>query len=94
MNRNNNTLEGIGAFTVIILAIFTLVISPALSFMFAYIGGCILKFFVGDALVNGLNIIFNTTRFTLLFVQQLQQLVNILKQQSICQSINNNRSYI
>lgn len=64
MNRNNNTLEGIGAFTVIILAIFTLVISPALSFMFAYIGGYILKFFVGDALVNGLNIIFNTTRFT------------------------------
>lgn len=52
MNRKNNTLEGIGAFTVIILAIFTLVISPALSFMFAYIGGCILKFFVGDALVN------------------------------------------
>lgn len=35
-----------------------------ISFMFAYIGGCILKFFVGDALVNGLNIIFNTTRFT------------------------------
>ena len=65
MNRNNNnTLEGIGAFTVILLAIFALVISPALSFMFAYIGGCILKFFVGDALVNGLNIIFNTTRFT------------------------------
>lgn len=52
MNRKDNTLEGIGAFTVIILAIFTLVISPALSFMFAYIGGCILKFFVGDALVN------------------------------------------
>lgn len=48
MNKNNNTLEGIGAFTVILLAIFTLVISPALSFMFAYIGGCILKFFVGD----------------------------------------------
>lgn len=98
MNRKDNTLEGIGAFTVIILAIFTLVISPALSFMFAYIGGCILKFFVGDALVNGLNIIFNTTRFTKpmipVFVQQLQQLVNILKQQSICQSINNNRSYI
>lgn len=38
MNRNNNTLEGIGAFTVMLLAIFTLVISPALSFMFAYIG--------------------------------------------------------
>lgn len=37
MNRKDNTLEGIGAFTVIILAIFTLVISPALSFMFAYI---------------------------------------------------------
>lgn len=54
MNRNNNTLEGIGAFTVILLAIFTLVISPALSFMFAYIGGCILNFFVGDTLVNHL----------------------------------------
>ena len=63
-NMIDTALEGIGAFTVIILAIFTLVISPALSFMFAYIGGCILKFFVGDALVNGLNIIFNTTRFT------------------------------
>lgn len=34
MNRKDNTLEGIGAFTVILLAIFTLVISPALSFMF------------------------------------------------------------
>ena len=90
MNRNNNTLEGIGAFTVILLAIFTLVISPALSFMFAHIGGCILKFFVGDALVNGLNIIFNTTRFT----KPMQQLVNILKQQSICQDIKDSRSFI
>ena len=33
MNRKDNTLEGIGAFTVILLAIFTLVISPALSFI-------------------------------------------------------------
>lgn len=64
MNRNNNTLEGIGAFTVILLAIFTLVISPALSFMLSYIGGCILNFFVGDTLVRGLNLLFNTTRFT------------------------------
>lgn len=64
MNRTNDTLEGIGAFTVIILAIATLVISPALSFMFAYIGGCILNFFVGDTLVRGLNLLFDTTRFT------------------------------
>ena len=64
MNRNNNTLEGIGAFTVILLAIFTLVICSFFSFLFSYIYRCILKFFVGDALVNGLNIIFNTTRFT------------------------------
>lgn len=59
-----DVLKGIGIVTVISGFIGLLVISPVLTFGFAYIGGMILDAFVGDGLVKGLNIMFDTTRFT------------------------------
>jgi len=41
-----------------------LVFSPVLVFGFAYLGGMILQWIVGDMITHGLNIVFNTTRFT------------------------------
>ena len=48
------------AATVLLLLVFT----PVLTFVFAYIGGMILDWLVGEKLVNGLNLMFDTTRFT------------------------------
>lgn len=45
---------------VILLALF----SPAIAFGLAWFGGWILKICVGETIANGLNLIFNTTRFT------------------------------
>jgi len=41
-----------------------LVFSPIITFGFAYLGGLILKWIIGEAVCNGFNIIFNTNRFT------------------------------
>ena len=48
------------AATVLLLLVF----APVLTFVFAYIGGMILDWLVGEKLVNGLNLMFDTTRFT------------------------------
>jgi len=53
---------GIGAMIIGSLAL--LVFSPVLTFVFAYIGGVILDWIVGGRLVIGLNLMFDTTRFT------------------------------
>lgn len=37
---------------------------PVIVFGFAWLGGMILDWVVGESLVNGLNLMFNTTRFT------------------------------
>lgn len=41
-----------------------LIVSPILCFLGGYISGLILKLTVGGFVVNGLNLILNTTRFT------------------------------
>lgn len=48
------------AATVLLLLVF----APVLTFVFAYIGGMLLDWLVGEKLVNGLNLMFDTTRFT------------------------------
>lgn len=58
------TLEGVGLVTMITGLIGLLVISPVLTFGFAYFGGWILKVFVGAAVADGLNLLFDTARFT------------------------------
>ena len=63
-----DTLENIGALTIITGAvggfITLLVFAPVLTFGFAYLGGMILDWIVGVKLVDGLNLMFDTTRFT------------------------------
>lgn len=49
----------IGCFTAIAL----LLLAPLLSFAGGCFTGLVLKWFVADAVVNGLNLLFNTTRF-------------------------------
>lgn len=41
-----------------------MVLAPVITFGFAYVGGMILDAFVGEGLTKGLNIMFDTTRFT------------------------------
>ena len=62
---NNSKKESVlvycgAAATVLLLLVF----APVLTFVFAYIGGMLLDWIVGEKLVNGLNLMFDTTRFT------------------------------
>lgn len=57
-------LENVGVISVVVGFIGLLVFSPVLTFGFAYLGGMILDWIVGIKLVDGLNLMFNTTRFT------------------------------
>lgn len=41
-----------------------LILGPVITFGLGYFGGWILSLFVGDLVANGLNLIFDTTRFT------------------------------
>lgn len=58
------TLEKIGVVSLVGGILVLLVFSPVITFGFAYLGGLILRWIIGDAVCNGLNIVFNTTRFT------------------------------
>lgn len=60
----NESLEIIGAISAIVGLITLLVFSPVLTFLFAYVGGVLLDWIVGAKLVDGLNLMFDTTRFT------------------------------
>ena len=60
----DDIFTGIGCGTVIIGFIFLMVFSPVLTFGFADLGGMILDWIVGAKLVHGLNLMFDTTRFT------------------------------
>ena len=37
---------------------------PCTVLLFGWVTGHILKFFIGDIVINGMNYLFNTTRFT------------------------------
>lgn len=63
-----DTLTVVGVFTLIAGLIGALIFSPVITFGFAYIGGMLLKLCVGDAIASGLNLMFNTTRFTPAFI--------------------------
>jgi len=60
----DKTLRGGWAISFVAGIIGLLVLSPVITFGFAYLGGQILKLFVGTAITNGMNLMFNTTRFT------------------------------
>lgn len=64
----NSKLEKVGIFSIVSGVVVTfiglLVFAPVITFGFAYLGGMILDWIVGEKLVNGLNLMFDTTRFT------------------------------
>lgn len=60
----NSGFETVGILSVIAGFIALLIFSPVLTFMFAYVGGMLLDWIVGAKLVDGLNLMFDTTRFT------------------------------
>lgn len=55
---------GLG-FAGVITIIIGLILSPVITFWCGYFGGWILQCFVGERVVAGLNLMFDTTRFTL-----------------------------
>ena len=57
-------LKYLGYFTAVVGMIGALVFSPVITFGFAWFGGWILNLCVGNAITNGMNLMFNTTRFT------------------------------
>jgi len=57
-------MKTLGWITAFIGMIGLLVFSPVLTFGLAWLGGWILKVCVGSAIADGMNLMFNTTRFT------------------------------
>lgn len=64
----SSKLETVGIVSIVSGVVVTfiglLVFAPVITFGFAYLGGMILDWIVGEKLVNGLNLMFDTTRFT------------------------------
>ena len=64
----NSKLEKVGIVSIVSGVVVTfiglLVFAPVITFCFAYLGGMILDWIIGEKLVNGLNLMFDTTRFT------------------------------
>lgn len=50
--------------SIVVGLIVLLVFSPILTFLCAYVGGVLLDWIVGAKLVDGLNLMFDTSRFT------------------------------
>ena len=54
----------IGCLTAVLLFIIIVIFAPALYYFGGWITGHLLKWLIGDTIVNGFNYLFNTTRFT------------------------------
>lgn len=59
-----NGLKATAIIAGIAACIWLLIFSPAITFCFAWFGGLVLKLCVGNVIADGLNLMFNTTRFT------------------------------
>lgn len=54
----------LGCLGMIIVAIIFIIVEPALYYFFGWITGHLLNWLIGDKIVNGMNYVFETTRFT------------------------------
>lgn len=59
-----NKIETVGWITVAAGLVGLLVFTPVITFGLGWIGGWLLKLCVGSAIADGMNLLFNTTRFT------------------------------
>jgi hypothetical protein len=53
-----------GCLGAVIVAVFGIIFGPALCYFFGWITGNLLSWVIGDMVVNGMNYLFNTDRFT------------------------------
>lgn len=56
--------ETAGCLASVLALIVAIIVCPVLYYFFGWVTGHILKFFIGDIVINGMNYLFNTTRFT------------------------------
>jgi hypothetical protein len=56
--------ETAGCFALIVTLVLILILGPVLYYFGGWITGHLLSWFIGDIVVNGMNYIFNTDRFT------------------------------
>lgn len=56
--------ETMGCFAWIIILVLLVILGPVLSYFCGWLTGVILQWLIGDTVVNGMNYLFNTTRFT------------------------------
>ena len=56
--------ETMGCTTALLALIAMVIIGPILYYFGGWITGHILKWLIGDTVINGMNYVFNTTRFT------------------------------
>lgn len=56
--------ETVGCLTSVLALIVAIIICPLLYYFFGWVTGHILKFFIGNIVVDGMNYLFNATRFT------------------------------
>lgn len=56
--------ETAGCLTWLITLVLVVIVGPVLYYFFGWLTGVILQWLIGDTVVNGMNYLFNTTRFT------------------------------
>lgn len=56
--------ETAGCFGWLITLALLVIVGPVLYYFFGWLTGVILEWLIGDTVINGMNYLFNTTRFT------------------------------
>lgn len=56
--------ETAGCLTWLITLTLLVIVEPVLYYFFGWLTGVILQWLIGDTVINGMNYLFNTTRFT------------------------------
>ena len=56
--------ETAGCFGWLITLALLVIVTPVLNYFFGWLTGVILEWLIGDTVINGMNYLFNTTRFT------------------------------
>ena len=56
--------DTIGCFGWLIVIVLLLIFGPVFSYFCGWITGILLQMWIGDTVINGMNYLFNTTRFT------------------------------
>ena len=56
--------ETAGCFGWLIILALLVIVEPVLYYFFGWLTGVILQWLIGDTIINGMNYLFNTARFT------------------------------